>query len=83
MKEDLKLLIEEFKKENGNAINYTPKELIQSLHIKIDKIDSRLAKGDVNFATIQTDIKIHKRAILGLYGLLGLLLVSLLIGIVV
>ena len=39
--------IQEFRKRNGN-ITYTTKELIEALHVKLDKIDS---KFDLKIAT--------------------------------
>ena len=59
--------INKFKKINGN-ITYTNKELIGAIHVKLDRIEYRLQKGDKSFVKIQTDVKWHKRFILGLYG---------------
>ena len=40
----MKKEIEEFKRQNGNVV-YTVKELVQGLHVKIDKIsDSKASK---------------------------------------
>lgn len=44
--------IEQFKKDNGN-IMYSTKELVQALHIKMDIINERLAKGDVKFGRLE------------------------------
>ena len=78
--------IEDFKKQNGNFIKFTTKELIGALHIKIDKtnakiakIDTRLSNGDKRFAVIQTKMNFYKRLLLGLYGLMGAIITGVLI----
>jgi len=57
--------IEQWKKENGN-ITYSIKELLYGIHIKIDKVNKRLAEGDVQFGEIQTILK--SRGILARIG---------------
>ncbi len=75
--------IKEFKRLNGNYIKYTHKELIGALHVKVDKINDRLAKGDVSFAEIQTTIKTHRKAIYGLFGILGTILSGLVLSLLI
>ena len=62
--------IEEFKKQNGN-VNYTVKELLYAVNIKLEKIDKRLLNGEKKFTAIETNIFWLKTAVIGLYTALG------------
>ena len=62
----MKTEIEEFQRQNGN-VTYTIKELIQGLHIKVDKISDRLEK------------KASKKMVVGMFGTL-LTIIGLLTG---
>lgn len=72
----MKKEIEEFEKQNGSLVNYTVKELVGGLNIKIDRILERLEKGEIRFTNIETNLKWHKRLILTLYGLVGAFLIK-------
>lgn len=48
--------IKQFKQQNGSLVNYTVKELIGGLDIKIDHILERLEKGETRFAKINTTL---------------------------
>ena len=61
--------IEQFKKQNGN-VNYTVKELIGALHVKIDQINTKLESGESNFSKINTTITWHTRLITCLYSIM-------------
>ena len=77
-------------KENGNGayVKYSPKELIEGLHVKIDnnqksnlkilnEINSRLSDGDKRIAKIETHITWLKIAVIALYTFLGTILTPL------
>jgi len=68
--------IEEFKKQNGGVISYSTKELLASIHIKLDRIEHRLIEGDKAFSRIDTTLKWHFKAISALYGLITLFLIK-------
>jgi hypothetical protein len=68
--------IDEFKKNNGN-VTYSVKELLGGIHIKLDRITERLENGDNRFTTIETNIRWHKRLILGLYSIVGALVICI------
>ncbi len=69
--------IKQFKQENGNVV-YSIKDLLGALHIKIDKVNERLADGDITFTDIQNNLLWHKRALIGIYSALtGLLILFL------
>ena len=62
--------IEEFKKQNGN-VNYTVKELLYAVNIKLEKIDKRLLNGEKKLSAIETNIFWLKTSVIGLYTALG------------
>ena len=70
--------IEQFKKEaNGKFLKYSQKEILGGIFRKLERIESRLAKGDISFTEIQTSMKFYKRAVFGLYALVGGILIVL------
>lgn len=62
--------VRQFKAKNGN-VTYSVKELLGGLHIKLDRIEVGLAKEQKKVARVQIHQKWHKRALMGLYALLG------------
>ena len=53
------------------SVNYSVKELIQSLHLKIDEMDKKLDEGNKKFSAIETSLAWHFVAISLLYTALG------------
>ncbi len=74
----IKQEIKQFEQQNGSLVNYTIKELIGRLDTKLDKINQRLIQGEKSFERIDTNLKWHKRLILGLYSIFGAILIGVL-----
>ena len=69
--------IKEFINKNGN-VTYSNKELIGAIHIKLDRIEKQLTKGQERFAVLETRQDITRRLIIGIFSAMGGLLLLVL-----
>ena len=58
--------IKEWKHQNGN-VSYSPKELLQGLHIKVDKLVSGQISSNTEIAKNSNNIDWHNKGIYGIY----------------
>ena len=68
----MKKEIAEWKKHNGN-VTYSVKELLQGIHIKIDKIQDTM----VTQHTCSRRVSVTRKMVIGMFGLLFTLIGSL------